>query len=113
MALFRAMDKFPAHLRREMETILAFFRPPMNSRRREMFLNYDLLSKEVVSLMCLSYLSSEWYTYHKAEIPPCGLRFALQGAIYFEDDGIVIEGGDMKCSSKGDSTPLHTTKCFY
>ena len=107
------MRDFPARLRQEMEIIHAFFRPPIDSWCRKMFLNYDWLSKEVVSLMCLSYLSSEWYTYHKAEIPPFELQFELQGVIYFEDNGIVIEGGEMMSSSKGDSTPLHTTKCFY
>ena len=63
--------------------------------------------------MCLSYLGSEWYTYHKAEIPPHEMQFELRGAIYFEDDGIVIENGELKSSSKGDSTSVHTTKCFY
>ena len=96
MALVRAMDEFPRWLRPVMKNLFLFFG----------------LSKQDASLVCLSYLCAEWYEYWEAELPPHKLQFGLQGSICIEDDGIVIEGGEVKSSSKRESTPPHT-KCFY
>ena len=112
MALLRALDKIPGWLRPVMKNIFLFFKPRTASRPSKVFLDYEWLSKQDASLMCLSYLGHEWYPYFIGQFPTHKLQFDLQGAICIKDDGIVIEGGEIKSSSKGESTPPHV-KCFY
>ena len=112
MALVRAMDWYPGWLRPVMRNIFLFFKPPRTPSGSKVFLDYEWLSKQDASLMCLTYLSKHWYQVKNAELPPSKLQFGLQGTICFQDGGIVIEGGEVKSSSKGESTPLHI-KFFY
>ena len=112
MALVRVLDELPGWLWKVMDNIFLFFAPRTSSGPSKVFHDYEWLSKQVASLMCLSYLSSEWFAYHEAELPRPKLQFDLQGAIYFEDHRIVIEGGEVKSSSNGESTLLQI-KCFY
>ena len=111
MALVRALGKFPTWLQSVMKNVFFFFGLGTASGLSKVCLDYGWLSKQDVSLMCLTYLSSEWFAYHEAELPRPKLQFDLQGAIYFEGDGIVIEGGEVMSSSKGEPTPL--IKCFH
>ena len=106
------MDEFPGRVQQAIGDLVFFFRPQLNPWSSNIFSDYEWLSNRFASLMCLSYLSSESYVYHEAEIPPRMLQLDLQGAICFKDDRIVIEGGEVKSSSKGEPTPLHI-KCCY
>jgi hypothetical protein len=90
----------PEWLRPVIELLVHLYTPMYRNNPSIRYQNFEHFATTQASLMCLTMLSDPWYEEGK-QVPAHSLQFDLHGSLTMTNDGIHIEGGEIKSSSGG------------
>jgi hypothetical protein len=90
----------PEWVRPIIESLVHLYTPMYRRKPPNRYQNFEHFATTQASFMCLTMLSDPWYE-AGADVPAESLQFDFRGSLTMSDEGIHIEGGEIKSSSDG------------